>query len=249
MLDELDNNADQAIDLFKRGAQQGHPLAMYNLALHYRDGVGVPRDDGQAAEWFARSAGSGLVSAMVEYGRVLWSGRGQPDSKANPRRAIEWLQRAAEAGSLRAMYWLGKICNSRGSATYDAQLALLWYGRAAEAGYSEAQVNVARIMEEGVGLPNPQPEISERYWRLAAHHGNALAQVEFADKLRNGLLQVKEEFGETEVITTLKQAMSQGSARAAVELAQIYRKGDLGEETRTRSGPCNTPTRRLIFRF
>ena len=226
VLDELDNRFAQAIDLFKRGAQQGHPLAMYNLALHYRDGIGVPRDDGQAAEWFARSAGSGLVSAMVEYGRALWTGRGQADSRSNPRRAVEWLQRAAEAGSLRAMYWLGWIYQRQ----HDAQLALLWYGRAAEAGYSDAQVKVALIMEKGDGLPNPQPEIAERYWRLAAHHGDAFAQVEFADKLRNGLLLVKEEYGENEVVTLLKQAMSQGSAHAAVTLAQIYRKGELGEE-------------------
>jgi TPR repeat protein/uncharacterized protein (UPF0335 family) len=226
VLDELDNHAAQAIDLFRRGAQQGHPLAMYNLALHYRDGMGVPRDDGQAAEWFARSAGSGLVSAMVEYGRALQSGRGQADSRPNPRRAVEWLQRAAEAGSLRAMYWLGWIYYRQ----HDTQLSLLWYGRAAEAGYSDAQVKVAQIMEKGDGLPNPQPEIAERYWRLAAHHGDPFAQVEFADKLRNGLLIVKEEYGENEVVTLLTRAMSQGSAHAAVALAQIYRKGELGQD-------------------
>ena len=64
VLDEMDDRAAQALDLFRRGAQQGHPLAMYNLAVHYRDGIGMLRDDGQAAEWFARAAGSGLVSAL-----------------------------------------------------------------------------------------------------------------------------------------------------------------------------------------
>jgi TPR repeat protein len=226
VLDELDGNFAQAIDLFKRGAQQGHPLAMYNLGLHYRDGIGVPRDDVQATEWFARAAGSGLVSAMVEYGKALWLGRGQPDSVPNARRAIEWLQRAAEAGSQRAMYWLGYIYQRK----HDPQLALLWYGRAAEVGNGEAQVNVAQIMERGDGLPNPQPEISERYWRLAAHHGDAFAQVEFADKLRNGLLLIKEEYGADEAVTLLRQAMSQGSAHAAVALAEIYRQGELGED-------------------
>jgi uncharacterized protein len=226
VLDELDNRLPQAIELFRRGAQQGHPLAMYNLAAHYRDGIGMPRDDVQAAEWFARSAGSGLVSAMVEYGRALWIGRGQTDSKSSSRRAIEWLQRAAEAGSLRAMYWLGWIYQR----SHDPQLALLWYGRAAEAGNGDAQVKVAQIMEKGDGLPNPQPEIAERYWRLAANHGDAFAQVEFADKLHNGLLLVKEEYGQNEVVMLLNRAMSQGSAHAAVALAQIYRKGDLGEE-------------------
>jgi TPR repeat protein len=229
VLYESDRNYDQAIDLFKRGAQQGHPLAMYNLGLHYRDGIGVPRDDVQAAEWFARAAGAGLTSAMVENGLALAFGRGQPDSKSNPRRAVEWLQRAAEAGSQRAMYWLGRI-HQRGGPQHDDQLALLWYGRAAEAGNSDAQERVAQIMERGDGMSNPQPELAERYWRLAAQHGDAFAQVEFADKLRNGLLLVKEEYGENEVVTLLRQAMSQGSAHAAVVLAEINRKGELGND-------------------
>jgi TPR repeat protein/uncharacterized protein (UPF0335 family) len=228
VLDEMDGRVVEAIDLLRRGAQQGHPLAMYNLALHYRDGIGMLRDDGQASEWFARAAGAGLVSAMVEYGRMLDRGSGQVDSRSNRRRAIEWLQRAADAGSLRAMYHLGRIYDH--GQGRDLQLALLWYGRAAEAGYSDAQVHVAQIMEKGDGLPNPQPEIAQRYWRLAANHGDPFAQVQFADKLRSGLLMVKEEYGQSEVVTLLTRAMSQGSAHAAVELAQIYRNGELGEE-------------------
>jgi TPR repeat protein len=235
VLDELDKNYDQAIDLFKRAAQQGHPLAMYNLALHYRDGIGVPRDFGQAAEWFAKSAESGLVSAMVEHALALKTGRGQPESRANPRRAVEWLQRAADAGSLHAKYQLGWIYYRSGyteeestRVNRDRELALLWFSRAAESGDSDAQVMVAKIMEAGSGLPNPQPEIAERYWRLAARSGDAYAQVEFADRLRSGLLLVKEEYGEKEVVNLLRRAMSQGSAQAAVELAQIYRNGELG---------------------
>ena len=163
---------------------------------------------------------------MVEYGLTLKRGSGQADSKPNRRRGIEWLQRAANFGSLRAMYYLGQIYERRPGAK-DVQLALLWYGRAAEAGYSDAQVHVAQIMEKGDDLPNPQPEIAERYWRLAANHGDPFAQVQFADKLRNGLLMVKEEYGQGEAVTMLTRAMSQGSAHAAVALAQIYRKGQL----------------------
>ncbi len=241
VLDELDKNYEAAIDLFKRAAQQGHPLAMYNLALHYRDGIGVQRDFGQAAEWFAKAAESGLVSAMVENAQALTTGRGQPFSRANPRRAVEGLQRAADAGSLRAKYELGRIyqrgarcsCgegNQSNDVSRDRELALLWFSRAAEAGDTAAQVRVAEIMEAGTGLPSPQPEIAERYWRLAARSGDAYAQVEFANRLHSGLLLVKEEYGEKEVINLLKRAMSQGSAQAAVDLAHIYRNGEIGVE-------------------
>jgi hypothetical protein len=237
--DGVDANGAQAIELLKRAAQQGDPLAMYNLALHYKDGTNdVKRDVAQAAEWFAKSAESGSVSAMVELGEALINGRGQAQ---NPRRGLEWLQRAADAGSVRAKFLLGmtylkgKICGCGGedspnSQRQDPDLALLWFGRVAETGDSDAQAILARIMERGIGLLNPQPEIAERYWRLAAYGGSESAQFEFADRLRRGFLLVKQEYGEREAITLLQRAMSQGSPQAALALAQINRNGELGQE-------------------
>lgn len=42
------------------------------------------------------------------------------------------------------------------------------------------------MLEQGRGLPNPQPEIAERYWRLAAYGGDPDAEVEYANRLRKG---------------------------------------------------------------
>jgi len=158
----------------------------------------VKRDVGQAAEWFAKSAESGSVSAMVELGDALINGRGQAQ---NPRRGLEWLQRAAAdrlgAGEVPARHDLSEGENlrlrRRGQSQQPAQdpdLALLWFGRVAETGDSDAQAILARIMERGIGLLNPQPGIAERYWRLAAYGGSASANFEFADRLRRGFLLV-----------------------------------------------------------
>jgi hypothetical protein len=106
---------------------------------------------------------------------------------------------------------------------------LLWFGRAAEAGDPGSQYWLAYLMEKGNGLPNPQPEISERYYRLAAKGGNENAEIDFADRLRLGKVLVKPENGSEEVIDLLQRALSQGSARAARRLALIYRSGELGE--------------------
>jgi hypothetical protein len=107
---------------------------------------------------------------------------------------------------------------------------LLWFGRVAETGDSTAQRWLAIMMEEGVGVPGQQPEIAERYWRLAAHGGSSLAQVEFAERLQRGVALIKQEYGEQEAVNLLQRAMSQGSAEAALRLAQIYRRGELGQE-------------------
>jgi hypothetical protein len=98
-------NPGTASDLLKRAAQQGLPIAMYNLGLRYKNGVGgIDRDINQAYEWFAKAAESGFVSAMIEAGDALRYARG---AAWNPRRAAEIYQRAAEAGSTRAMLQLG----------------------------------------------------------------------------------------------------------------------------------------------
>jgi TPR repeat protein len=240
LVQRIAGNKREASVLLRRAAQQGHPLAMYNLALHYRDGTGgIRRDLGEAYEWLGKSAESGFVSAMIEFGDFLWLGTGRKGNN-NPRRAIHWYQRAAEAGSDRAKlklglaYFFGRRVagdgNPNNRVRRDPTLALLWLGRVASTGNSRAQYNLAHMMEEGNGLPNPQPEIAERYWRLAAHGGDGYAQVELAERLRSGFLLTKEEHGSGEAVTHLRRAMSQGLPRAALILAQIYRNGELGEE-------------------
>jgi TPR repeat protein len=229
--DGVERDDQKAIALLKLGAEQGHPLAMYNLGLHYRYGIGVRRDWGQAYELFAKAAATGFVSAMVEYGDALVEGRGVK----NPRRGVEQLENAARAGSTRAKFLLGRVFEGgkpdRAGENHvypDPTMALLWLGRMAEGGDSEAQWRLATLMEKGGGLPAQQPEIAERYWRLAAHGGDAYAQVEFAERLRRGFVLLKQEHSSREAIDLLQRAMAQGSAQAAYALAQITRAGELG---------------------
>jgi TPR repeat protein len=235
---EADN--DRANKLLQQAAEQGFPLAAYTLGLRYAEGsFGQERDVTRAYDWLARAAESGSVPAMVEVGQALWLARGV--SPRNPRRAVEWLQRAAEAGSNNAKFDLGvhyfwgfRMLDENNepqpsSVLADETQSLLWFGRAAESGDPASQRQLAYLMGEGFGLPNPQPEISERYYRLAARGGDEDAEIDFADRLRLGRVLVKPENGSEEAIDLLQRALSQGSARAARRLALIYRNGDLGE--------------------
>jgi TPR repeat protein len=231
--DGVEANPQTAVDLLKRGAEQGHPLAMYNLGIRYRYGTDVRRDWGQAYELFAKAAETGFVPAMVEFGDALVYGRGIN----NPRRGVEWLQRAADAGSTRAKYLLGVTYyfgsygdTNTTSVLEDEPLSLLWFGRMGEGADSAAKMYLALLMQSDKALSSPQPEIAERYWRLAAYGGNAYAQVNFADKMKRGFLLAKQEYGSREATDLLERALSQGSAQAALALAQIKRGGELGQD-------------------
>jgi len=234
----------EALDLLKRGAAQRQPHAMYLLGLRFRDGNGVERSPQHALEWFRSAAEAGIVAAKVEAGDALINRR----PRWNPRAGVQLLQEAAEAGSTRAKWLLAATYNKGAMSRCrcdnekplneirkDEDLASLWVARLAEQGDTSAQAILADRMQYGTGLPAPQPETSERYWRLAAQGGNPSAQVTFADRMRRGFVLVKQEYGAGEEgIKVLKQAMGQGSAQAALALAEIYRTGELGQSANRR---------------
>jgi TPR repeat protein len=232
VLEELDGHDEQAVALFTRAAQAQHPLAMYNLGLHYQR-AGAFHDDGQANKWFAEAAEKNFVPAMVEFGQSLVKAAANitdaEKSREKSRRGLEWLERAANLGSADAKLWLGLDLYGGRGGHRDYDLALLWFGRvAAAANSSVARAFLARMMEDGEGIPTKEPESAASYWRLAANGGYDYAQVQLADKLHTGLYIVKEEYGEGEIQDLLERAISQGSVRAAVLLAEIYRNGDHG---------------------
>jgi TPR repeat protein len=228
---------EQATKMFQQGADQGHPIAMYNLAIRYLNGKGgLQRDFTKAFDLFARASEAGNVASMVQFGVLLYCGCG---TERNPVRAVEWLRRAANAGSNDAKRQLGFIYFSGGWARLeerqlqpDLTQALLWFAQAAENGDPDSQHALAYMLEAGRGVNSPQPQLSERYWRLAAYGGNVPAQVEFAERILSGRVLLKPENGPSEVVQLLKQAMTLGSSKAALRLAKIYRKGELGYEVR-----------------
>ena len=174
---------------------------------------------------------------MVEVGVNLWRRLGVEEAK--PIRAVEWLQRAANAGSTDAKRVLGALYYFGGPAAEDVDRvpdddgqAILWWAQAAEGGDSSAQRSLGIMFEEGEGLASPQPQIAERYWRLAAYGGNIDAQVEFAERILSGRVLLKPENGPGEVVELLQLAMTLGSSKAALRLAKIYRKGELGFQVR-----------------
>ena len=86
---------EQAVDWYRKAAEAGNALAMYNLGWMYEYGRGVPQDEKQVVEWYRKAAEAGNVAAMYNLGWMYAKGRGVPQDE---KQAVEWLHKAAQAG-------------------------------------------------------------------------------------------------------------------------------------------------------
>ena len=184
---------------------------------------------GKAFQYLSKAAESGFVPAMIETALAL---RGDiwGNIPSNPTRAIELLEIAASRGSWEAMYQLGKIYDDI-PAVQDANDAIIWYARAAEAGDGRSQLRLAQMLTVGQGLPAVQPEAAGRYWRLAAEGGSEEAQIQLANLLRDGKLPFRPkqhgrpDGGAEEIRQLYEAAFARGTSRAGFELARLHRTG------------------------
>ena len=56
----------QAVEWWRKAADQGHAAAQYKLGVAYYFGRGVEKDDKQAVEWFRKAADQGHAEAQYK---------------------------------------------------------------------------------------------------------------------------------------------------------------------------------------
>jgi len=79
----------QAVEWYRKAADQGHGYAQYRLGEMYRDGRGIPQDKAQAAVWFRKAAEQRIPGAMEALRQMEASGSVNYWSVSNCGRLIE----------------------------------------------------------------------------------------------------------------------------------------------------------------
>ena len=135
----------EAIEIFRRLSQEGHPVAQVNLAVMQALGKGVPQDDLTAAYWAWRARFSGearaidlsdyLVTRLTDQARMRLADRLNTD-----------LQTMAENGEVAAFLSLGRVALELYSPSQDAR-ALEWFSLAAA-----FEVPKAELLRDAVAL-------------------------------------------------------------------------------------------------
>ena len=89
-------NHRQALDWYRKAAEQGHATARVRLAMSYESGQGVKKDPAEALRLYQLAAVQGQPKAQLELGLAYRDGRGVPQDLVQ---AQAWLILSANFGS------------------------------------------------------------------------------------------------------------------------------------------------------
>eukprot|EP01113_Clastostelium_recurvatum_P029831 TRINITY_DN3608_c0_g1_i1.p1 TRINITY_DN3608_c0_g1~~TRINITY_DN3608_c0_g1_i1.p1 ORF type:complete len:716 (-),score=161.54 TRINITY_DN3608_c0_g1_i1:8-1849(-) len=146
----LDRDYDQALDYFRRAAEQGNPAAMSNLGFMYQNGYGVERDNATAVEYFRKAAEKGNLHAQTSLGVLYLQGWGVEQSYAE---AYKLFKLAADKGYADAQMHLGQMFYYAWHVKKDYSKAFALFSVAASQGNIPAIFKLAQMQRLGHGGP------------------------------------------------------------------------------------------------
>ena len=96
----------QAVQWYRKAAEQGDAQAQNNLGILYDNGQGVTKDDQQAKQWYQKAAEQGDARGQYGLGAMYANGLGV---KKDYQQARLWLQKAADQGHADAQTILERL--------------------------------------------------------------------------------------------------------------------------------------------
>lgn len=185
----------QTLNDLERRAASGDHDAQTALGTLYETGDQVPLDPARAVALYRQAATAGHVGAQINLATMYLDGAGV---KRNPAAAVQWLTRAADGGSTLAQLNLGMIYETgEPPVTADLPQAARRYAQAANQGLMPAQYRLARLYEEGRGVPRDLD-------RAAIWYRKAADQTDPAAQLRLGILLSPGNGARTDVVEAYK---------------------------------------------
>ena len=155
----LDPAAKQAVEDLRQRAENGDPVAQWELGSRYDTGQGVPRDAAETEKWYRRAADSGYAEAQNSLGSTYQADRRYSE-------AVAWYQKAADQNHTLALNNLAYMYDLGLGVTQDRRHAFELYMKAADQGNPQAMFNIAVVY--GAGQLGAE-DLSQAYiWTLRA---------------------------------------------------------------------------------
>ncbi len=127
-------SSDPEIMRLQQDAEKGNEWAAYKLAIRYRDGGGVAKDQTQAIHYLQKSAESGNV-----WGQVALAGMYAQGALRDATKHFYWIEKAAANGHQLAMF-VAALCHADGLGTpKNMEQAARWSTEASNNNPAKAQ--------------------------------------------------------------------------------------------------------------
>lgn len=120
---------EQYKEAFKKGGQGASSAAM-QLATFYHHGIGVDRNDAQAARLYKYALEHGRLDPAAAFQLGLIYNQGAPGLEPNAEEAVRWWKVSAELGNPVAMFNLGVMAVNGSGCDMDPLLATQWFQQA-----------------------------------------------------------------------------------------------------------------------
>ena len=206
-----------ALKLAQPLANLGDPSAQTLVGEIYSRGLGVPRNEKEAARWYQAAAKSGDAEGQFRYALLLLDGTAIPKDQAQAR---DLMKAAADAGIPLAEYNYGQmLIQASPVAGFDE--ARGYFEKSARAGVSDGQYAMSQIYAYGRGV-KADLATARRWLIAAAINGHDTAQVEIGIWLINGKGGGADP---AEGATWLRRAANRGNPIAMNRVAHLYKDG------------------------
>lgn len=210
----------QEFEALTKEAEAGRTSSQYYLALRYLHGVGFPKDEAKAVEWFEKAAAGGDAASAFNLARLCKEGRVVP---ADPARAVRLFRVAVGEGVPGARVELGEMLLTGSGAARDFSEAATLFREAALTGNAAAAFNLGVMYARGWGVIQDAAE-ALRWYERAADGGEPNAQFNVASAL---LARSKAPDDTARAMRLLTQAAAQGVPAAMFTLGRIYEEGSI----------------------
>ncbi len=187
----------QALLWETKASLQGERSAQRDLAFMYERGLGVPADPREATVWNRMAAEQGEPQAQLHLAEALETGRGVPEDPAEAR--VRYLK-AARQGVARAQLKVAQIYAADAAAT--CQTALVWYGKAAAGGETQAMYESGKLYQTA----KCGPDLWNAFvWlRIGGRFGSKESQSE-AEKVASSLSPAQKKSAELRIERWIKK--------------------------------------------
>jgi TPR repeat protein len=128
-------------------ANKGDAEAQYHVGMMHNNGIGTPRDTGQAFEWFKKATASNDPLGAYKLG-CYYDGQGAGVVASDANEALKYKLVAAKAGYALAQHDVALLYDRQ----ENPEEAVKWWKMAADQGYPKALYNLSGSYFQGKGV-------------------------------------------------------------------------------------------------